>query len=494
MKIKELQLENFRHLKDTEIEFGDKLTVISGQNGTGKSSILGWVAQLCDFKGKSKRLNSKSFKEDFQKVFRFCPTNDYSKKYKVIFHYIDENEETKQKIITTRFLNKTGKSKERYKADFDGRGRAIDFPVIYLGLKRLIPLATENKITIKKTSFENKYINQFSRLSKDILLLVDEKIEPESIKSFNKDSLAMKTKEYNHLGNSAGQDNLGQIISSILSFQKLKEELKEKYQGGIILIDEIDSTLYAASQIHLIKALYRYAGMLNLQIIFSTHSLEILEYLESYIGKDTKINYLVTRDGIIKNELNPSFEYISNKIKNQKKQHNKIKKKQIVCEDKSAEYWIKNMLNGSDIKKMVKVEKGPFPDGTIVSMAESQHQIFKEVGFVLDGDVRKKFGNKKHPPKTVFLPELYSPETIMYEFVRGLSDSDEFWNDAENLTKLTCFGDYLDSGKGSVHKRWFNDPENKSFFGTGYSKLFNRWKKDNKPKVEKFQTDLRKII
>ena len=57
MKIKKLQIDNFRHIKNTEIVFGDKLTIISGQNGTGKSSILGWVAQLCDFKKKNKRGN-----------------------------------------------------------------------------------------------------------------------------------------------------------------------------------------------------------------------------------------------------------------------------------------------------------------------------------------------------------------------------------------------------------------------------------------------------
>lgn len=43
----------------------------------------------------------------------------------------------------------------------------------------------------------------------------------------------MKTDDYGHLGNSAGQDNLGQIISAILSFNKLKSELSESYGGGI---------------------------------------------------------------------------------------------------------------------------------------------------------------------------------------------------------------------------------------------------------------------
>jgi len=46
MKILKLHLETFRHFNDVNIEFGERITVISGQNGTGKSSVLGWVTPL----------------------------------------------------------------------------------------------------------------------------------------------------------------------------------------------------------------------------------------------------------------------------------------------------------------------------------------------------------------------------------------------------------------------------------------------------------------
>jgi len=232
---------------------------------------------------------------------------------------------------------------------------------------------------------------------------------------------------------------------------------------------------------------------LNLQIIFTTHSLEIIQHLEKKLGDDTKINHLVVRNGKVENVINPTFEYISNKIRNQIKQDKKIIKKQLICEDKIAEYWVTNLLNGSDLKKMVKVEKGPFPDGTLISMALSKHNIFKNVGFILDGDVREKFKTKKVPQKTIFLPGNLRPETIMYEFLRNLSDTDEFWNDQMNFTSQTCFGSYLGSSKG-IHKRWFEDADNKRFFGMAYSKLFNRWKKDNNAQVIEFQNEARKLI
>jgi len=494
MKIKKLYIEEFRHIKNETIEFGERLTVISGQNGTGKSSVLGWVAQLCDFKAKNKRLNDELFKEDYSNVFMFCPLNDYDNSYKVKFTYKNENELIEEeKIITTRLQKETEKSKLRYRTDFDGRGKALDFPVIYLGLKRLIPFATERNIRVKKVTVPNKYISSFSNLSKEILLLIDDKINPEPVKSVNKNTLAMKTELYSHLGNSAGQDNVGQIASSLLSYQKLKDELGNDYKGGILLIDEIDASLYAGSQIKLIDKLFRYAVNFDLQIIFTTHSLEIIEHLEGKLGKETKINHLVIRDGLVNNVINPTYDYIANKIKNQIQKSHEIIKKNFICEDKVAQYWVNNLLNGTDIKKMIKVEKGPFADGTIVSMSQTKHSLFKDVGFILDGDVKKKFEKKRKPLKTVFLPETSRPETIMYQFLKDLSDKDSFWDDNANFTKQTCFADYPGNNKGT-HKRWFVDAQNKKFFGNTYSKLFNRWKKDNKDSVLEFQNELRKII
>ncbi len=86
MKLVSLKSTNFRHFSDeTEVSFGDRITVISGQNGTGKSSLLGWVAQLCKFDSENKQVTGIKFEEDWGKIFRFCKENDYNKKYKVVF-------------------------------------------------------------------------------------------------------------------------------------------------------------------------------------------------------------------------------------------------------------------------------------------------------------------------------------------------------------------------------------------------------------------------
>ncbi|MCC5923485.1 MAG: AAA family ATPase [Crocinitomicaceae bacterium] len=504
MKIVSLKSTNFRHFsEDTEVSFGDRITVISGQNGTGKSSLLGWVAQLCKFDSENKQITGVKFEEDWGKIFRFCKENDYNKKYKVVFE-IEENEIINHVELSTRFIP----SVNRYKCDFDRNikgspKRAIQFPLIYLGLRRLIPLSTESENKIKKNNIQLSAsdISLFNSLSKEILLLIDESITPDAVKSPNKNVLAMKTMHYNHLGNSAGQDNIGQILAAIISFTKLKEKLGTEYKGGILLIDEIDATLYAGSQIKLLTILNKYATSLNLQVIFSTHSIEILEFisneieLKSFIGKGSVINFLKTTDGIISNEINPSIDWIKLKIKALRGINQKPEKIDLICEDLSAELWIKNLIQNSDLKSFISIGGANLGKGTLSSMAKSNSKELQELKYVLDGDARKDKNIDSSKRNITFLPGESGVEIIMYHFIRSLPENDEFWNDSLNLTKQICFMNHQNSSNQNVAKAWFDDIDNKrDFFGRGYSKLFNRWKRDNISTVNEFLENLRNIL
>ncbi len=419
------------------------------------------------------------------------------------FEYeIDNIFETKE--LSTRYIE----SVNRYKCDFDRNNkmntkRALQYPLIYLGLKRLIPLSTESENKIQKISLNltQEEMSLFNSMAKEILLLVDDNINPEAIKSPNKNILAMKTSKYNHLGNSAGQDNVGQIISSILSFKRLKGKLGTDYKGGILLIDEIDATLYAGSQLKLLQVLNKYANALNIQIIFSTHSIEILEFLSneintpnSFVGKGCKINFLKSIEGIITNEVNPSIDWIKLKIKALRGKNQKIEKIDLICEDNTAELWIKNLINGTDSKIYFSPCGANLPKGTLCEMAKSPNKTLSNHKYILDGDARND--NNIHNTKNniSFLPGNHGAEVIMYHYVKALPETDEFWNEELNHTKQICFMDYQNFSNQNNAKNWFNDLNNKrDFFGKGYSKLFNRWKKDNKNAVEIFIQELNNI-
>lgn len=127
------------------------------------------------------------------------------------------------------------------------------------------------------------------------------------------------TNYYDWQTNSAGQDNIGKILLTILSFKRLKEKYPNDYKGGILAIDEIDTTFYPGSQIKLLNALNKFANDFDIQIIFTTHSLTLLEESSKY-HKDKnrkeqiKLIYLKKENQkiVIKNDID--YEFIKNHL------------------------------------------------------------------------------------------------------------------------------------------------------------------------------------
>lgn len=67
----EITIEKFRALNSVEVKFGDYITVISGKNGTSKSSILGIAAEIFSFeKDYGTGANLRSFKQISGKGFK----------------------------------------------------------------------------------------------------------------------------------------------------------------------------------------------------------------------------------------------------------------------------------------------------------------------------------------------------------------------------------------------------------------------------------------
>ena len=497
MKIKKLTIEKFRHMEDVEIEFGDRLTVISGQNGTGKSTILGMVGQVFDYKGKERTKNNREFATKYSEIFRFSDKDDKPGQHSYEAE-IEKDGQIKCRRVNSR-LTVDDKGDKRFRLDVGDRHAikigTMDHPVIYLGLKRLFPLAQEKEDSIKVNphKLSDNEAKRYSELASEILVSRPN-IEPESIKSPNKESFAMKTPQYSHLGNSAGQDNLGQIISAILSFEELKSVRGDKYKGGILLIDELDATLYAGSQIQLLKVLDRVARECNLQIIFTSHSLEVLDHLESRKDQGYKVNFLKTRDNRVSNHTDYRMSDIRSEILIETKQEDKLPPMYVLCEDEVAVYWCKSLLNSSPIKNKLgnRLQIGTLPcsSGVLKDFATTKHFLFRGVVFVLDADCEGSETYKKCP-RTVFLPGKYAPEKELYEFLYNLKDGDQFWNNAAKFTQQVCFRDF--TGKDHPgYKKWFD--RNRGNFGNGLSGVLNRWKQDNKESVQEFQKKFEKKV
>lgn len=90
IKMRELQINDFRIFKDKRIRLGNYLTCIAGTNGTGKSNLLGLIGNCVEYKtGKRKEsfFRPKVFRTDFSQIFkgseRFDPSK--SKRIQILF-------------------------------------------------------------------------------------------------------------------------------------------------------------------------------------------------------------------------------------------------------------------------------------------------------------------------------------------------------------------------------------------------------------------------
>ena len=68
----------------------------------------------------------------------------------------------------------------------------------------------------------------------------------------------------------------------------MKEKYDKEYKGGILLIDELDATLYGYSQKKLVDFLYNASQEFNIQIIFTTHSPMVLQEVNNLQRKEVR--------------------------------------------------------------------------------------------------------------------------------------------------------------------------------------------------------------
>lgn len=271
-----LKLNDFRQFKNMDILLGKRLTVLAGRNSTGKSTILGVLANSGELKKKDGTTYSDGqFRAEFSEIFHGSKKYDASGSDRIQIDIVDENDnKIDYRKFRTAWQNDNGRDRFRVipLKLLDGGKKTeakMQIPVLYLGLSRLFPIgeANEDKITTNKIKFiddEQKkwFIEQYAK----ILSLYDTVTDVSNYsigETDKKKGVGIETDKYDYLTNSSGQDNLGQILMSILSFKRLKKQ-REEWTGGLLLIDEIDATLHPAAQKRLIDLLVKEAKINNI--------------------------------------------------------------------------------------------------------------------------------------------------------------------------------------------------------------------------------------
>jgi AAA15 family ATPase/GTPase len=507
MIIKKVHIAKFRGFKDVEFEMGDQITVIAGQNGTQKTTLLGILSQTFSLRGHETMASAKplcggNYHSGFADKFKLSKTYDVanSHEWTLFLHnseepYIIKSIARDKASGDIRFWKKGDKSK--------GSGY-IQLPVIYLSLKRLFPIGEDDKIQQSQNIELNAdEIKIYQELHNEILISLDNIIKADYLESPNKNTLGVNTDYYDWVQNSAGQDNIGKIILAILSFRRLKNDFPNDYKGGIFVIDEIDATMYPASQNKLIEVLRKYSSKLSVQIIFTTHSLSLLETVcnlqkelsaKEITKNQVKVLFLEKKDKNINIITDVPFATIRNRLNVVVNRKNELKIN-VYTEDKEAAILAKKLLVGT--KSNLKFIDVTIPCGTLIDLVYRKVPSFTFPNsiIILDGDVKTDTANKKKikgSKNVLFLPTEKSPERIIANMLNDLNETDPLWSSINtDYTKQFCFKDYsFDriSHNREDAKKWFK-LQQKELGNSWYTKTINRWKKDNSNEFNLFISD-----
>lgn len=515
--IKSIEITHFRKMENVTFELAPHITAIAGQNSTMKTTLLGMLGQPFSFRAKTikdgeqdinppivkeRTLTGHIFEGKFSDKFRLSKDFDHIGDHRWKLHFISKDIYTNGFIEMESISRKdNGKESIRF---WNTSGREsgdgfVQVPVIFLSLKRLLPIGEINRLKIENTNLSLEELTFYTENYKYILSLTDETISStQTLNSNDKKSIGPITSSYNAETMSAGQDNIGQILLAVLSFKRLQEKYPNDYKGGILLIDELESTLFPSAQEKLLERLFKYASKYRIQIIFTTHSEKIIySLLPEHTNMHGKLIFLQNSGGNVKEV--PKEQLTKEKIKAhlniQKAESTEKTKLRVYTEDPEAAQFVKSLLpqKYTTLLEFVNVKIGC--SELLTLSADRKIPEFTNNLIVLDGDINgdsKKLKKVKKTKNIICLPggaDNLGPDALMYFFLKTLPNDDNFWIFGE-YEKQMCFSNYPDLNQNNNQerenfKKWYL--EQKPSWHKGCSKLFNRWKKDNAPLVEEFR-------
>lgn len=551
MYIKELTINNFRAFKGEEtytFEFQPNINCISGHNGIGKSTILAILSNCGELKKKDgEQLNGKAFIGEYSQLIKGDEKFDKSGEVCTLkFSDLPEtNDEENPFVPELEFratFQKASRKKKRYRPIEKGSEpvkfeqvvenekytryrlipkptaernteKKLNWPTLYLGLSRLFPIG-ESEEPVKET-IPTSILEKIQEVHKSILSSTDEYTNIAGVISSDisrKSGIGVETESYSYLSNSSGQDNLGQILLAVYSFENLKNSY-EYYCGGILLIDEIDATLHPAAQNKLFDFLLEKSEELQLQVFFTTHSQSLLEYMNfkrenNQIANKIANNYLINSRGKIELKVNPSTQYIRTNLTETYRGFGVNKRITVITEDEEGRWLLNKILQSKNCHFMSKLSIANTSIGwtEIVKMIKDDYRLFSNILIFLDPDISMQTNKDQlnyllsgtqyqrkinRPNGNIFyLPFDNKIESVFWEYISSLPEDHSFYYDPrisdEGIHKQTILND----GPNSTHYSLFSEKEKVKQWFHDFQWIcdisFEFWMNDNIDRIDYF--------
>lgn len=537
MIIKEISIEQFRAFENVSFTLGKHITAIAGRNATQKTTVLGMIGQPFTITFKSNRMygcktiDGYNFRSQFKEKFKISANHDIigTHKWTLYLHqniysepsYTVESiaRKEKGKPDTLRFWN--AKSRDK------GAGY-IQLPVYYLSLSRLFPIGEAGKtksIKIELSDEEKEYcINKY----RTILCIQGNGDSTSSIGlekgTSSRTFTGVSDQTHDIYTNSAGEGNITRIILAILSFKRLKEQYGSDYKGGLLLIDEIDSTLYGFSQKKIVEYLNEAAEEFRLQIVFTTHSPIILkavynihrkELQEKGIGLplyayNSSIVYLEPKyDSDGKRTIMPKNISSSYELNNMLNDINLMvptdgNKVNVYCEDELAANFVQFLLKKSlnlNIELYMQFVDIDLGWTNYIQLVSKKVPEFRKNIIILDGDVQSK---PEYRTKKAIVDDakniLFLPLVIEKDFFVLLKDHAAFNEFMESFCTVKQFNYDICFSNWPLESEQYNTAEYKKWFQQitdtlgGTESLYNFWIDKNIEKFNRFCDDFRELF
>ena len=297
--VKSITINRYRKFRDITMEFSKGINAISGTNGTCKTSLLHLISN------------------SFQAVTSKCSWVSDSKCLSIISainavvnpkvesltrgdkQYNDPARGVSGTLFTVNYYSHEPLEFRRHNSKLSSRyavkpkyqiesGDKLPFcPVIYLGLSRLVPYGEFNNdeavVGVKK-QLPEKYQEDIARIYREytgINITYGSAQKMGDIKTRAEFDADVEGIDSNTV--SAGEDNLFIVLTALESLKYYFESIDSHSPvDSILLIDELDATLHPSFQIKLLKTLFDFSSQYNIQVVFTTHSLTLMEEILDY--------------------------------------------------------------------------------------------------------------------------------------------------------------------------------------------------------------------
>lgn len=503
--IKSIEYKHYRKLKDIKLEFSPNINVVSGTNGTCKTSILHtisnsfqqvtstteWVNEkksLSTIKKLNKLWNPKlETLTRGDKKFNDPANGEPGALY--VTKYLDDSELSFRKHNSKNGDSTRFSVKPIYK---QGKNESLPaLPTIYLGLFRLFSYGefdSDDLIENISSNLPEEYLIVLTDLYKEF---TGYDIAFDSLKNMGniKNRPEFKTSAEGIDSNtiSAGEDNLFILLTALVSLRYYFDSIDSNREvESVFLIDEIDASLHPAYQVKLFNLFEEYSTNYKIQIFFTTHSISLLEY--ALKKSKRSVIYLIDNINKVSVMRDPDRFKIDMFLKSITAQERYLDSEiPVFTEDAEARVFLEllishyNEVYGIDISKLFHFVNANFSSETIKHLAEDQKLLKSTLRSVhiLDGDQNTSKQINNH---LISLPGNKNPEELAFNYAKSLLNQDsDFWeNDtliSQGYSKIYFRDNILTSIEEIetlVTKNKANGVSNKGIIREKNKKIFNK--------------------